>query len=69
MLDFFLKLYYNLYIERGDYPMTEEAIEMFVEEIMRQYHAGNYEEYSNEELREKYRQMLRNNETIERIEQ
>ena len=49
--------------------MTEEAIEMFVEEIMRQYHAGNYEEYSNEELREKYRQMLRNNETIERIEQ
>ena len=48
--------------------MTDEAIEMFVEEIMRRYHMKNYEEYSNEELREKYRQMLKNDGTIKKIE-
>ena len=38
--------------------MTKEMLEEMVEEIMRMYHMGNYEDYSNEELREKYRQML-----------
>ena len=38
--------------------MTKEALEEMVEEIMRRYHMGSYEEYSNEELREKYRQRI-----------
>lgn len=33
-------------------------IEDLVEEIMRQYHFSSYKEYTNEELREKYRRML-----------
>lgn len=48
--------------------MTNEAIEMFVEEIMRRYHMKSYEEYSNEELRERYRQMLKSDGTIKKIE-
>ena len=36
--------------------MTNEVIEMMVEEIMRRNHMGSYEEYSDEELRELYRQ-------------
>lgn len=39
--------------------MTNEALEEFVEEIMRQYHMGNYEDYNSEELRDKYRKMLK----------
>ena len=39
--------------------MSNEMIEQVVEEIMRLYHFGNYDEYSSEELRESYRQMLR----------
>ena len=39
--------------------MSNEAIELMVEEIMRMYHFGNYDDYSSEELREQYRQMLR----------
>lgn len=38
--------------------MSKETIEIMVEEIMRQYHMESYEDYSNEELREKYRKML-----------
>lgn len=38
--------------------MNTETVENLVEEIMRQYHMHNYEEYSNEELRNKYRKML-----------
>jgi hypothetical protein len=38
--------------------MDKEMIEELVEEIMRQCHFTSYEEYTNEELREKYRRML-----------
>ena len=39
--------------------MSEELIELTVEEIMRMYHMKNYNEYNDEELREQYRQVLR----------
>lgn len=39
--------------------MSNELIEQVVEEIMRMYHFGNYDEYNDEKLREHYRQMLR----------
>lgn len=42
--------------------MSNEAIEEMVEDIMRMYHFGNYEEYNSEELREKYRKMLKEGE-------
>lgn len=38
--------------------MSNEMVELLVEEIMRKYHMGSYEEYASEELREKYRQKL-----------
>lgn len=38
--------------------MSNEMVELLVEEIMRKYHMGNYEEYVNKELREEYRQKL-----------
>lgn len=38
--------------------MDSEMLEEMVEDIMRSYHMKNYEEYSSEELREKYRKML-----------
>ena len=39
--------------------MSDEAIEIMVEEIMRLRSDGNYEIYNNEELREHYREVLR----------
>ena len=39
--------------------MTNEAIEAMVEEVMRDISFGDYTKYNNEELREKYRKMLR----------
>ena len=39
--------------------MSNEAIEEMVEDIMRCYHMGSYDDYVNEELREKYRKMLK----------
>ena len=48
--------------------MTEKEIEEMVEETMRCYHMGSYKDYSNEELREKYRQMLKEDKKIEKIE-
>lgn len=42
--------------------MTNEAIEEMVEEIMRDLSNGNYELYNSEELREHYRQLLKENE-------
>lgn len=39
--------------------MSDEFVEAVVEEIMRMYHFGDYEAYSNEELREQYRQAVR----------
>ena len=70
MLDFFYKICYNIFVKRkGDKKiMTNEMLEELVEEVMRCYHMGNYEEYSSEELREKYRQMLKEEKRIERIE-
>lgn len=47
--------------------MKDEVLEEIVEEIMRCYHMNNYNEYSNEELREQYRQMLAEGKPIERI--
>lgn len=38
--------------------MNEEMIEEMVEEIMRQLNGSKYEDYANEEIREKYRKML-----------
>jgi hypothetical protein len=38
--------------------MDREVLEEMVEEIMRYYYMGDYEKYSSEELREKYRQEL-----------
>lgn len=38
--------------------MEKEALEIMVEDIMRAYYFGDYENYTNEELREKYRKML-----------
>lgn len=38
--------------------MSNEAIEILVEEIMRTRSDGNYEIYNNEELRDHYRKML-----------
>ena len=38
--------------------MSSDAIEEMVEEIMRQYHMGSYEDYNSKELREKYYRML-----------
>lgn len=46
----------------------DEVLEELIEEIMRRYHMGNYEEYSSEELREQYRQMLAAGKPITRIE-
>ena len=43
--------------------MNEEKIEILVEEIMRQFHFGSFEDYNNEELREYYREMLRKEES------
>jgi hypothetical protein len=42
--------------------MTNEAIELMVEEIMRQYHFGDFDAYNSEELRAKYRKMLQEDE-------
>ena len=42
--------------------MNEALLEILVEEIMRKYHMRNYEEYASEELREKYRQKILNEE-------
>ena len=38
--------------------MEKEALEIMVEDIMRAYYFGDYESYTNEELREQYRKML-----------
>ena len=48
--------------------MTNEELEELVEEVMRCYHMGSYKDYSDEELREKYRQMLKEGKKVERIE-
>ena len=42
--------------------MSNEAIEELVEEIMRMNGYSSYEDYANEELREKYRKMLKGEE-------
>ena len=39
--------------------MSNETIEIMVEEIMRARSIGDYRVYNDEELREHYRQMLR----------
>ena len=39
--------------------MSNEAIEEMVEEIMRTRSDGDYNVYNNEELRDHYRQMLK----------
>lgn len=39
--------------------MTDEAIEIMVEEIMRTCSNSDYDVYNNEELREHYRQLLK----------
>ena len=39
--------------------MDNEVLEMMVEEVMRISGYNSYEDYNNEELREKIRQMLR----------
>jgi hypothetical protein len=49
--------------------MTDRDIEEMVEDIMRCYHMGSYEAYSSEELREKYRQMIKDGKKIERIKE
>ena len=38
--------------------MTQQEIEEYVEEIMRMYHMKNYDDYLSEELREKYRKIV-----------
>lgn len=43
--------------------MNNEVLEMMVEEIMRIMGYNSYEDYNNEELREKFRQMLREEDT------
>ena len=43
---------------KGVVNLSNEFLEMMVEEIMRKYHMRSYEEYANEELREKYRQQI-----------
>ena len=48
--------------------MKDELLEELVEEIMRNYHMGNYDDYLNEELRKQYRQMLIEEKPIERID-
>jgi hypothetical protein len=48
--------------------MDNEMLEEMVEDVMRCYHMGSYEDYSNETLREKYRQMLKEGKKIEKIE-
>ena len=42
--------------------MSNEAIEILVEEIMRMRSDGNYGIYNDEELREHYRQILKEEE-------
>lgn len=43
--------------------MSNEVLEMMVEEVMRMSGYNSYEDYNNEELREKFRQMLREEDT------
>lgn len=43
--------------------MSNEVLELIVEVIMRTSGYNSYEEYNNEELREKFRQILRKEDT------
>jgi hypothetical protein len=43
--------------------MSNEVLEMMVEEVMRMSGYNSYEDYNNEELREKFRRMLREEDT------
>jgi len=49
--------------------MNKEEIEEIVEEIMRNYYMGDYDKYSNEELRNKYRQLILEGKQIIKVEE